>query len=81
LGLSWIFISLRMFVNTFLTKRWRVDDLLLIVAIVSSHSYYSLLPTLFLLSNFSLDNLYHKLYGYGTWDKVRYWVTYLRYSN
>jgi len=33
-GLSWIFFSLRMFVKTFLTKSWGVDDLLLIISII-----------------------------------------------
>jgi hypothetical protein len=36
LGLAWIFFSLRIYVKAFLTKGWGVDDLLLIVGVVSS---------------------------------------------
>jgi hypothetical protein len=36
LGLAWIFFSLRIYVKTFLSKSWGVDDGLLAISIVSS---------------------------------------------
>ena len=35
LGLTWIFFSLRIYVKAVLTKGWGVDDLLLVIGIVS----------------------------------------------
>jgi hypothetical protein len=70
-----------MFVKTLLTKSWGVDDLLLIISIVGSHSYRSLLHALFLLSNFSLDTLYYNLYMFGACGKVRRWEICHRHSN
>jgi hypothetical protein len=75
LGLGWVFFSLRMYVRAFITGNWGLDDMLLIIAIVSSMA--TTLP--FLLcscSNFSTDDLHSALYSGVFGDKIFGWDRY-----
>ncbi len=76
LALSWIFVSLRVYVKAFLKKSWGMDDYLLIISLVSCHklSQLSIAPTWSRFINiYELDILFHILclrcYGYTLWNR------------
>jgi hypothetical protein len=48
LGLGWIFFSLRMYVRACITGNWGMNDIFLIISIVSSHANYTPFLALFL---------------------------------
>ena len=71
LGLAWLFFSMRMYVKTFLTKGWGVDDFFLIVGIVGSRSLSHL--AYISGSDFLLDTVHHIFDVRGAGGEVWDW--------
>lgn len=59
------FFSLRIYVRTFIGENWGMDDTILIISIVGSHSYFSLFAAPCTWCDFSSDTLFHRILHIG----------------
>jgi hypothetical protein len=78
LGLAWLFVSLRVYVKTFLNKSWGTDDYLLLVSLVrlTFPAFDSWIKASDMLSpRFSSQHTVHAPHLESTMEQVATWMT------